>query len=178
MWSLIEKTMKNRAVILTSHSMEEVAALCQRICIMVAGKMRCIGSLQHLKSVYGSGYQLDVNVAIGDHVRQEQFRTWISITWPNSHAIELHENNMKYVVSKIQPPSAECFKLSQIPVRSSEMKMMDNGQEGIGVTIAQMFSVMNFVRESYSVRDYSVSETTLEQIFITLCNAGGKVVQS
>ncbi|MEW5308043.1 MAG: hypothetical protein WDW38_000031 [Sanguina aurantia] len=39
-----------RTVILTSHSMEECEALCGRIGIMVAGRMTCLGSVQHLKS--------------------------------------------------------------------------------------------------------------------------------
>lgn len=42
-----------RSVILTTHSMEECEALCQRIGIMVSGRLRCLGTAQHLRSVYG-----------------------------------------------------------------------------------------------------------------------------
>ena len=34
------------AVILTTHSMEECEALCQRIGIMAGGKLKCLGSAQ------------------------------------------------------------------------------------------------------------------------------------
>jgi ABC-type multidrug transport system ATPase subunit len=44
-------------VILTTHSMEECSALCNRMGIMVDGRMRCIGSEQHLKNRYGNGFQ-------------------------------------------------------------------------------------------------------------------------
>jgi ABC-type multidrug transport system ATPase subunit len=43
--------------------MEECEALCSRLTIMVAGKLRCIGSPQHLKSKYGLGYSLTIKVA-------------------------------------------------------------------------------------------------------------------
>jgi ABC-type multidrug transport system ATPase subunit len=38
-----------RSVVLTSHSMEECEALCNRLTIMVNGRLTCIGSPQHLK---------------------------------------------------------------------------------------------------------------------------------
>lgn len=43
-------------VIMTSHSMEECEALCSRIGILAAGKLRCLGSVQHLKSRFGAGW--------------------------------------------------------------------------------------------------------------------------
>ena len=43
-------------VILTSHSMEECEALCSRIGIMTAGRLRCLGTVQHLKNRFGAGY--------------------------------------------------------------------------------------------------------------------------
>jgi len=38
--------------------MDETEALCTKIGIMVNGELKCIGSLQHLKSRYGEGYTL------------------------------------------------------------------------------------------------------------------------
>ena len=45
-------------VVLTSHSMEECEALCTRVAIMTAGRMRCLGSPQHLKNRFGAGCAL------------------------------------------------------------------------------------------------------------------------
>lgn len=50
------------SVILTTHSMEECEALCPRICIMAGGKVKCIGSAQHLKSRFGKGFQVEVKI--------------------------------------------------------------------------------------------------------------------
>ena len=38
------------SIVLTTHSMEECEALCNRLVIMVNGAFRCLGSIQHLKS--------------------------------------------------------------------------------------------------------------------------------
>lgn len=50
MWSIINIISQYMSVVLTSHSMDEVEALCHRIGIMVKGKLRCLGSAQHLKN--------------------------------------------------------------------------------------------------------------------------------
>lgn len=42
--------------------MDECEALCGRLAIMVGGRFKCIGSPQHLKAKFGSGYTLLVKV--------------------------------------------------------------------------------------------------------------------
>ena len=42
-------------VLLTSHSMGECEALCTRIGIMTAGRLACLGTVQHLKNSFGAG---------------------------------------------------------------------------------------------------------------------------
>ncbi|KAL7138460.1 hypothetical protein ABFS83_10G166000 [Erythranthe nasuta] len=63
MWEVISPLSTRRgktAVILTTHSMNEAQALCTRIGIMVGGKLRCIGSPQHLKNRFGNHLELEV----------------------------------------------------------------------------------------------------------------------
>eukprot|EP00941_MAST-03F_sp_MAST-3F-sp1_P006540 g6540.t1 len=65
MWSLISdiSTVSGETtIVMTTHSMEETSALCSRIGIMVDGRLRCLGSEQHLKNRYGKGYQLEVRL--------------------------------------------------------------------------------------------------------------------
>lgn len=64
MWEVITDIVTNKekcSVILTTHSMEECEALCTRVGIMVGGKLRCLGSTQHLRSLYGRGYQIEIS---------------------------------------------------------------------------------------------------------------------
>ena len=57
-WTLIQKIKKQKAVILTTHSMEEADFLSDRIGVIVEGNMKCIGTPLELKKTYGSGYLL------------------------------------------------------------------------------------------------------------------------
>ena len=51
-----------KAVVITSHSMAECEVLCSRIGIMVAGRLRCLGSAQHLRDKYGNGYVIQLKL--------------------------------------------------------------------------------------------------------------------
>jgi ABC-type multidrug transport system ATPase subunit len=69
-WEMISNMVYNEelapedrpCIILTTHSMEECEALCPRIGIMAAGRLRCLGSAQHLKSKFGQGFQVELKV--------------------------------------------------------------------------------------------------------------------
>jgi ATP-binding cassette subfamily A (ABC1) protein 3 len=69
-WEMISNMVYNEelapedrpCVILTTHSMEECEALCPRIGIMAAGRLRCLGSAQQLKSKFGQGFQVELKV--------------------------------------------------------------------------------------------------------------------
>ena len=57
MWKVIGNIKKkNAAVILTTHSMEEAEALSDNLAIMVAGRLRCIGTGTEIKNKFGEGY--------------------------------------------------------------------------------------------------------------------------
>ncbi|KAM6568335.1 hypothetical protein CsatB_016320 [Cannabis sativa] len=63
MWEVISRISTRRgktAVILTTHSMDEAQALCTRMGIMVGGRLRCIGSPQHLKTRFGNHLELEI----------------------------------------------------------------------------------------------------------------------
>ncbi|KAF1328409.1 Abc transporter a family member 2, partial [Globisporangium splendens] len=62
MWNVIlELTVQSKqtTVMLTTHSMEECEALCNRAGIMVGGRLRCFGSVPHLKARFGDGFLLE-----------------------------------------------------------------------------------------------------------------------
>ncbi|XP_026730464.1 ATP-binding cassette sub-family A member 5-like [Trichoplusia ni] len=63
LWDTILASFQGKkGAILTTHSMEEADALCSRVGIMVKGSLRCIGSTQHLKNLYGAGYTLEMKI--------------------------------------------------------------------------------------------------------------------
>ncbi|GAM20741.1 hypothetical protein SAMD00019534_039160 [Acytostelium subglobosum LB1] len=59
-WEIIERSKKNRAIVLTTHSMEEADILSDKIGIMAMGRLRCLGDNLHLKNKFGAGYKVTV----------------------------------------------------------------------------------------------------------------------
>lgn len=67
MWGIIAQVTtrdKSCCTILTTHSMEECEALCTRICIMVAGRLKCIGSGQHLKARFAKSFTMQITLEL------------------------------------------------------------------------------------------------------------------
>jgi ABC-type multidrug transport system ATPase subunit len=54
--------------------MEECEALCPRIGIMANGRLRCLGSAQHLKDKFGKGFQLELKAKIVDRQDDDYVR--------------------------------------------------------------------------------------------------------
>lgn len=88
--------------------MEECEALCTRLAVMVNGQFKCLGSPQHLKSKFGSGYTLLAKIRnIKPEVENcalQLFKDFIEQTFPgqsytNSQIVEnkvhrpRHKNN-------------------------------------------------------------------------------------
>jgi ABC-type multidrug transport system ATPase subunit len=57
-WDVIQAAKPGRAIVLTTHSMEEADILGDRIGIMARGRLRAIGSSIRLKQKFGAGYQV------------------------------------------------------------------------------------------------------------------------
>ena len=61
-WDIIEDVKKGRAIVLTTHSIEEADILSDGIAIMARGKLRCIGTSVRLKSRFGTSFVVNVSV--------------------------------------------------------------------------------------------------------------------
>lgn len=66
MWSVLARIasqQKECAIMLTTHSMEEVQALCSRMGIMRSGRLVALGTAQHLRSRYAQGFSCEIKLA-------------------------------------------------------------------------------------------------------------------
>ena len=61
-WATYDWRDKQRSLILTTHSMDEANTVCNRIGILVNGRLATIGSSQELKSMHGKNYQLEIKL--------------------------------------------------------------------------------------------------------------------
>lgn len=146
-WKIIssEVTCGNSSVVLTSHSMDECETLCSRLSIMVAGRMRCLGSPQEIKSKYGHGYTVMLKFKL-ERVQSDP-------TYLNS----VKETVMRLLPGVIFTDCHETVWTLRVPdsTVNPDMKW------------STVFERMQFLFQDMDLEDYSVSDTTLEQVFVS-----------
>ncbi|XP_032690164.1 phospholipid-transporting ATPase ABCA1-like isoform X2 [Odontomachus brunneus] len=126
-----------QSIILTSHSMEECEALCNRLVIMVEGKLVCIGACQELKQRFGAGYNIHIKLNPG---RSDEEAKSIKNIIESTLTCNITDENLSLLAYHV----TDC-----------------------DTTWEKMYSTMNDVKQRYNcIEDYAVSSATLEQLFI------------
>jgi len=154
MWALINKISERRSVVLTTHSMEEAEALCTRVGIMTSGRMRCLGSVQHLKNKFlpGSGYTVDVMCEsdVGSDVVDRLEREILDHAFRGSLVTERHGSFLRF----------------DTPFQGNRGENGDASRLDLG----NLFQLMQNLKEDpmFRIEDYSISQCTLEQVFLNL----------
>ncbi|XP_024118032.1 retinal-specific phospholipid-transporting ATPase ABCA4 [Oryzias melastigma] len=138
LWNAIMSVIQDgRAVVLTSHSMEECEALCTRLAIMVNGTFQCLGTIQHLKYKFGDGYIVTMKVKAakaGWPPELEPVETFMETSFPGCVQRERHYNTLQYEIASS--------------------------------SLARIFQLVVANKDRLSIEDYSVSQTTLDQVFV------------
>jgi ABC-type multidrug transport system ATPase subunit len=101
-WEMIQKIKKNKAVILTTHSMEEAEALGDRLVVMADGEFRCIGNSLYLKNHYGEGYRISIITSYPE----ETFRLLREIV-PSAKLEDSSGGSLMVSVPKSEPKQIE-----------------------------------------------------------------------
>uniref|UniRef100_A0A3Q2PCC7 ATP binding cassette subfamily A member 3 n=2 Tax=Percomorphaceae TaxID=1489872 RepID=A0A3Q2PCC7_FUNHE len=141
LWDAVTRTRESgKAIIITSHSMEECEALCTRLAVMVNGQFKCLGSPQHLKSKFGSGYTLLAKIHKEEDMEDSDlqlFKDFIESTFPGSQLKDEHQGMVHYHLTDKT------------------------------LTWAQVFGTLEAAKEKYRIEDYCVSQISLEQVFLS-----------
>jgi len=106
MWTLVDMAKLGRAIVLTTHSMEEADALCGRIGIMAYGRMRCLGSSLHLKDKFGEGYKIVVTYTQGSSASAGKF---VSEAVPGCRLIGDFNNTATFMIPNGAAMLSEVF---------------------------------------------------------------------
>eukprot|EP00126_Sphaerothecum_destruens_P010030 Sdes_comp20661_c0_seq1m15977 len=158
MWDVILDLKRDHAVILTTHSMEEAEALCNRIGIMVDGRLQCLGSPQHLKLKFGNGYHLEIRT------KEDQRRSTKTESVSDLLAVEGYQLELcTFVESHFRDAILLEHRKGQLHY---EVKLAKEGEAGYCSNFSDVFELLESVKEKYCIEDYSVSQTSLEQIFL------------
>ncbi|KAF0719879.1 hypothetical protein AaE_010398 [Aphanomyces astaci] len=218
MWDVIadvSTTQKESTIVLTTHSMEECEALCTRVGIMVGGRLRCLGSVQHLKSRFGDGFMVHAKVELAPPDAVASFFDLAvkvhcatpSLTWDITHADAVKLCTALGAPERadwLTPKHATGYALEavweskgKLPVGTfcawwvgesrfhdlqafltstfvkvtllerqnehSRFKLHENGTTPL--RLSTVFAKMEQHKAALFMTEYSVSQTTLEQIF-------------
>ncbi|XP_025272051.3 ATP-binding cassette sub-family A member 3-like isoform X10 [Canis lupus familiaris] len=141
LWDAVTRTRESgKAIIITSHRMEECDAFCTRLAIMVQGKFLCLGSPQHLKNKFGNIYILKVKVKNDVQDKLEDLKYFITLTFPGSALKQENQGILTYY----------------IPSKDSSW--------------GKVFGILEEAKEQFHLEDYSISQITLEQVFLNFAN--------
>jgi len=130
--------------ILTSHSMDEVEKLCSRISIMVAGKFKAIGTFNYLKEKYSQGFTITIRI----------------------------KNNLKLkdYIKSLKDRMHQDFN-GQATLKEFYMNSMVYIILSKSFNWSHLFRLMEKIKTEFQLEDFLISETNLEQIFLSFANS-------
>ena len=115
--------------------------MCQRIAIMVNGRLGCLGSSQHLKDQYGKDYVLEINLTA-------------NLPDVEQAGKKVHDFVQNKICAKASISDMPCPELCNYSLPSGEFDL------------ACAFDLMEANKSLLHVENYSISQTSLEQVFI------------
>jgi energy-coupling factor transporter ATP-binding protein EcfA2 len=144
LWKVINETMRGRAVVLTTHLLDEAEALCGRIAIMCFGEVQCIGSAQHLRSKHGSdmGYQVILTTKeLGSGPARN-----VAFVKVDAFVQNIFDGNAKLV--------------------NRHSRMLTYSVPSNNIHVPSAFSSLEGHLEPLQLDSYTICQPTLEQVFL------------
>lgn len=142
---------------LTSHSMDEIQSLSNRLFIMIGGKIGCIASPLRLKFKYGTGYYLQIKLTKQKSTAEKSSK---KLSFDTK---EIDEVNMTTVSNYLTARWPECS------IESSHNGLLSFRLKTTEVKLSALFGDIERLKNSNTlpIEDYSISQTSLEQIFLS-----------
>uniref|UniRef100_A0A0D9XCW9 ABC transporter domain-containing protein n=1 Tax=Leersia perrieri TaxID=77586 RepID=A0A0D9XCW9_9ORYZ len=107
LWNVVKEAKRNRAIILTTHSMEEAEVLCDRLGIFVDGDFQCLGNPKELRARYGGAYIFTMTTSPDQEQEVEQLVHNLS---PRANKIYHLSGTQKFELPKQEVKIAEVFR--------------------------------------------------------------------
>jgi ATP-binding cassette subfamily A (ABC1) protein 3 len=149
LWSIITKTRNaGKAVILTSHSMQECEALCTKLAIMVDGTFSCLGSIQHLKNKFSKGFVLTIKMAKRDD-----------------------QDHLNLVLNKVK----EAFPFSEL--KEVLLDLLTFHINTTELKWSKVFEELAKIKQEVGISDYTMTQSSLESVFLFFSKQGKRVVE-
>lgn len=155
-WDIIEHMKKDRAIVLTTHSMEEADILSDRIAIMARGKLRCIGTSVRLKSRFGTGFV--VNVSVQKETRRDSLLQNASDSLQREDSGHQSDPVKHFFRERlnVDPKEENKAYITFIIPREKEEQLTD------------FFAELQDREEELGITDIQLSLATLEEVFLNI----------
>lgn len=180
MWDVISYVARRSSVVLTTHHLEEVDVLAHRVAIMVDGTIRCLGSLDHLKRKFGSGYEISVKTpsptitddsakAAGGSTRE----SLAGFTAGNHLASKGLESHITEAEAERMCDQVVTFMKQQFPgieLVERRQRRLTFSISSDTVALSKLFEVLQSAKQSQRVAivEYTVQQSSLEQVFLRI----------
>ncbi|KAL4479229.1 hypothetical protein ABPG72_011441 [Tetrahymena utriculariae] len=155
-WEMVKNLKRDKAIVLTTHAMEEAETLSDRIIVVVGGQLKCIGTSLYLKNHYSDGYRLSI-------VTEPQYVDYARI-----------ELKKLLPSCKIQDSSGgsivACVPVLHLNELGNFFKIMES--DGNQIEVFDQKSI-NFKKY---VKDWGLSHSTLEEVFLKITKSKSYLV--
>ncbi|KAL8998402.1 MAG: hypothetical protein Q9169_002530 [Polycauliona sp. 2 TL-2023] len=162
MWRTLASVVPGRSLVLTTHSMEEADALADRAGIM-GRKMLALGTSDYLRKKHGDRYYVHLITKTAPHTSPEEMdgiMRWIS-------------DNVEGAV--IEQKTYHGQMRFSVPAHSSEKEISagNPGEDGFkggpsSSGVGALFTMLEASKTQLGFEYYSVSATTLDQVFLSI----------
>ncbi len=163
-WRVVALAARSRALLITTHSMEEADALCNRIGIVCGGELQCLGTPLHLKSKFGSGYT--VTIALGDgekepESRGKEFQKLLG-------SIANRGKARADVEVRILPSTGSVLQIEYNVGPPEQEAGQQRPDQNPSINLASIFERLEAERLSGGLREWSVRRTSLDEVFLRI----------
>merc|ERR1711871_1499634 len=150
LWSIIRSLRSpERAILLTTHLMEEADALCSRIAIMARGRLKCIGSPTHLKTRFGTGFKLSVNLKT-------------AVNESDQRLADLYNAMINFVKKEV---SVEAEAVSAVNGRVT--LLLPQKTDGKPTKVSLVFDRLEKNKDTLGILEWSLSMASMEDVFVS-----------
>ena len=176
-WDILSHCKENRCMILTTHLMDEAETLCDRIGIILKGKIRCLGSQYKLKVNYGKGFKLCINLKpftvesnynnniINDSVKEN--KNEIMGFFFDKDKIKEQNRINELRINKISTFLNEIFsKNCKLVEKHRSAAIYEIGTDVFNPEL--LFKNLEEKKEELEITNWAISQVDLEDIFIKL----------
>jgi ATP-binding cassette subfamily A (ABC1) protein 3 len=173
MWKTLAAVVPGRSLLLTTHSMEEADALANRAGIM-AKTMLAMGTSDYLRHKHGNAFYIHLVMKSAPHTSNEEItklRSWVLERFPGANIEDkTYHGQIRFSVpAQRSSTSASVAKTDR--EGKEDVDRINGGSEPVqsqGDGIGSLIMLLEDHREELGLEHYSVSPTTLDQVFLSI----------